>query len=358
MQAKTTYFSAITNGKIDRESGIISGVSAITGNVAAKGHGVFTDSKTLETALEVASEFSNGVKVKFRHKMSGEFQSVVDSTIGVIKNFSISGNKLIGDLHLLKSLSAEVKEKIFEMAEVMPDQFGLSIVFVGEYEELEGKKYLRCEDLLSIDLADAPAANPDGLFESKPTMSKEIKYKSGSSGAHHAECECGKCEDSEKMESMQTALNELTKLVKSLSEAKPVTSLSYKKDGKEISLSAEEIVSKLESSESLAKETAKTAETTLRKSIIDKMSLEGRVPMNPASKKAYTLEELNGLDLNTLQFASVNSAVIPLEAKAIYKGETKPKIDPALKGSDRIQAAWAEQYGDLETMKQKFAMAN
>jgi hypothetical protein len=291
--------------------------------------------------------------------MSGEFQSVVDSTIGVIKNFSIVGNKLIGDLHLLKSLAADVKDKIYEMAEVMPDQFGLSIVFVGEYEEVEGKKFLRCEDLLSIDLADAPAANPDGLFESKPTMSKEIKYKSGSSGAHHAECECGKCEDAEKMESMQTALNELTKLVKSLSEAKPVTSLSFKgKDGKEISLSAEDIATKLENAEKSAKEAATNAETTLRKSIIDKMSLEGRVPMNPASKKAYTLEELNKLDLSTLQFASLNSPVIPLEAKAIYKGEAKKTIDPALKGSDRIQAAWAEKYSDLEKMKQDFALAN
>ena len=356
MQAKTNYFSAIVGGKIDRENGIISSVSAITGNVPAKGHGVFTDSKTLETALEVANEFSNGVKVKFRHKMSGEFQSVVDSTIGVIKNFSIVGNKLIGDLHLLKSLAADVKDKIYEMAEVMPDQFGLSIVFVGECEKVEGKKYLRCEDLLSIDLADAPAANPDGLFETKSTMSK-IKYKSGSSGVHHAECECGNCEGAEKLESLENSLSELTKLVKSLSESKPVTALSFKgKDGKEISLSAEDIATKLESAESSAKEAAKNAETTLRKSIIDKMSLEGRVPMNPASKKAYTLEELNSLDLATLQFASLNSPVIPLEAKAIYKGETKPKIDPNLKGSDRIQAAWAEKYSDLDTMKREFAL--
>jgi hypothetical protein len=351
MSAIQSCFSTIAGGKIDRTNGIISGVSAITANVSAKGHGIFTDGKTLSSALEVASEFENGVKVKLRHKMTGEFQSVIDSTIGVLKSFKISDGKLIADLHLLKSLSAETKEKIFEMAEVMPDQFGLSIVFSGVCEEIDGKKFLRCEELQSIDLSDNPAANPDGLFEAK-LMSKEIKYKSGDSGAHHDDCMCSKCEGestTKKLSALETGFNELKDLVKGLA-GKAVGSLSFEKDGKTIQLSAAEISAKLEAAEKLSADAAKSVDETLRKSIIGQMDTEGRVPMNPATKKAYTLSELNALPMDTLKFAAINSPVIPLEAKSIYRGEVTPKIDPKLKGSEKVIASWETQYSNLEEM--------
>lgn len=350
MSAIQSCFSTIAGGKIDRTNGIISGVSAITANVAAKGHGFFTDNKTLSTALEVANEFENGIKVKLRHKMTGEFQSVIDSTVGVLKSFKISDGKLLADLHLLKSLSAETKEKIFEMAEVMPDQFGLSIVFSGVCEEVEGKKFLRCEELQSIDLSDNPAANPDGLFESKPM--KSIKYKSGDKGEHHEECECMECEGgktSKKLSALESALATLTATVTGLA-GKAVGSLSFEKDGKTIQLSAADIATALETSQKLAADAAKNVDETIRKSIIGQMDAEGRVPMNPTTKKAYTLAELNALPIETLKFAAINSPVIPLESKAIYRGEVVPKIDPNLTGSAKVQAAWETKYGNLEEM--------
>lgn len=351
MSAIQSCFSTIAGGKIDRQNGIISGVSAITANVPAKGHGIYTDGKTLSSALEVANEFENGVKVKLRHKMNGEFQSVVDSTVGVLKSFKISDGKLLADLHLLKSLSAETKEKIFEMAEVMPDQFGLSIVFSGVCEEIDGKKFLRCEELQSIDLSDNPAANPDGLFESK-NMSKSIKYKSGDKGEHHEECECMECEGKsthKKLSALETGFNELKELVKGMA-GKSVGSLSFEKDGKMIQLSAADIATALEASQKLAADAAKNVDETLRKSIIGQMDAEGRVPMNPATKKAYTLAELNALPIDALKFAAINSPVIPLEAKSIYRGEVAPKVDPKLKGSDKVVASWEAQYGSLEEM--------
>ena len=352
MTATTNCFSAIAGGKIDRSAGIISGVTVITANVPAKGHGIYTDAKTLQTTLEVANEFKGGVKVKLRHKMSGEFQSVVENTIGVIKDFFIAGDKLRGDLHLLKSLESETKEKIYEMAEVMPDQFGLSIHFSGVCETFADKKYLRCEELQSIDLSDNPAANPDGLFESKP-MSKEIKYKSGDAGEHHAECMCGKCESesmSKKMSALESTIIGLVETVKGLA-GKAVGALSYKdKDGKEVTLEAGEIVAKLAEAEAASKKATDAALNGERKTILAKLESEGRVVFNADTGVAYTAKELESLDIAILKFASKNSPVIPLEARAIYKGDAKPKIDSKLKGSDLVHAAWEADYGDINKL--------
>ncbi len=383
MTVQTKYFSTISGGKIDRAAGVIAGVSVITVG-PAKGHGMLIDSKTLETVLEVASEFSSGVKVKFRHKQNGEHQSVIDETGGVLKNFSIHSNKIRADFHLLKSLPADTKEKIFEMAEVMPDQFGFSIAFSGVSEEKDGKKFARCEELQSIDLSDNPAANPDGLFTMKDEEC-ELCGK-GCKGGHsmdelqsmydadgdddgdkkkkmkqYAEKHHGKkLSEKSKTKSMSAPTNEelalsiseLTKLVKTLSENRhSATSLSIVgDDGKTVELSAKDIQATLNQSKTLADEAKKNSDLIARQGIIRQMDTEGRVPMNPATKKAYTLAELNALPIETLQFAAINSPVIPLEAKAVYHGESKPAIDPKLKGSERIQAAWSEKYSSLEQM--------
>jgi hypothetical protein len=88
--------------------------------------------------------------------------------VGVLRDFSIDGNQLRADLHLLKS--HEDFEKILEMAENMPGSFGLSISFSGESEAMtEGQiPSARCMEIYSADLVDQPAANPTGLFQSMP----------------------------------------------------------------------------------------------------------------------------------------------------------------------------------------------
>lgn len=305
----------MTGGKIDREKGIIAGVSVITMG-EAKGHGVSIDHKSLETVLECAKEFAGGVKVKFRHSTNGEFQNVVNEACGTLKNFSIDGDKVRADFHLFNSLSKEIKDKIFEMAETIPDQFGFSVVFTGANEERGEQKFARCEDLLSTDLTDKPAANPDGLFETK-SMSKEIKYKNGKDGDHAETCVCADCGSS-----MSKKMESLTALVSSLSEklekiaAPCVSSLSYKdKDGKTVQLSGEAIATALTQVETM-KEKVSAAD---RSEIITKLSSEGRVIFKEDGV-AYKLEELKTLDLPLLKFAARNSQVLPLEAKAIYTG--------------------------------------
>ena len=91
-----------------------------------------------------------------------------------------------------------------------------------------------------------------------------------------------------------------------------------------------------------------------RGAILSKMDTEGRVAFNPETGVAFTADELNKMDLPLLKFAAKNSPVIPTQARAIYKGESKPKIDPALKGSALMEKAWEADYGDLNTMRQRF----
>lgn len=157
------FFTSLAESKVDRETGVISGVSVISVG-EAKGHGMFVDATTLEQVKLSAEQHEDGVKVKTDH------WSGFNGIVGVIKNFSIDGDKLRGDLHLLEN--HEAREKVLEMAEKMPSQFGISISFSGEAEtkevEAEGVtrevKFARCESLEACDLVDSPAANASGLF--------------------------------------------------------------------------------------------------------------------------------------------------------------------------------------------------
>lgn len=356
MTATTKCFSAITGSRIDREKGVIYGVSAITVGVA-KGHEVYIDRTTLETVKQVASEFSEGIKVKFRHGKTGEFQSVLEETVGLLKNFVIDGDKVRGDLHLLKSLAADVKEKAFEMAETMPSQFGLSIVFCGVNETIDGKKFLRCHELQSIDLTDKPAANPDGLF----SMSKEIKYESGTTGKHSKDCLCGECESKGKDKSLSELSGEITSLaaivaglVKKL-DATPATGALTAKDGKTIS--ADDILVRLEAADKFVADAKKSVEASERATVIGQLSAEGRVVMNPETNVAYKLEELQALPLPLLKFAAKNSQVIPTAAKGIFTSTGKGPDEKflghdgkPLTGSALTTASWEADYGDLEKM--------
>ena len=174
------FFSAVSGSKVDRESGVIQGVSVITEGIA-KGHGILIDGTTLEQVKACAEQFSDGVRVKINHGTG------FDSIVGVLRNFRIDGLKLIADLHLLRN--HEMRERLFEIAEAMPGSVGLSIVFTGENEKKGGKEYARCSELYSVDFVDRPAANPSGLFQhvdSQPTVmdSKSLltKFKDFLSG--------------------------------------------------------------------------------------------------------------------------------------------------------------------------------
>jgi len=157
---------AVLQGQIDAQAATISDVSVITVG-EAKGHGMQIDAQTLTEVKAAAETYAGGLKVKTDHYTG--FNEIV----GTLKNFRIDGDQLRADLFLLKNHDATAR--ILEMAELMPDTFGLSISFTGEHEESEGGTvFARCTEIYSADLVDAPAANPTGLFSAKVDSAKKV----------------------------------------------------------------------------------------------------------------------------------------------------------------------------------------
>lgn len=158
--AQKAYAVRFSKGKVDKEAGIIHGVSVITEGVA-EGHNEVVDNLTLQQVQKAASQYAGGLKVVDRHTRSTDS---VFSTVGALKNFRIDGKQLLADLHLLKS--EPNAPKLMEMADMMPDTFGLSIAFSGPNETRDGINYSRCSEIYNAALVDVPAANPTGLFSS------------------------------------------------------------------------------------------------------------------------------------------------------------------------------------------------
>jgi hypothetical protein len=188
---KLTLFAAATGSRVDREAGILRGVSVITEG-EAKGHGMIVDSVTLQQVKACAETYVDGLRVKMDHYTG------IDAMVGVLRDFQIDGPQLRADLHLIKS--HEDFEKILEMAETMPGSFGLSISFSGESEDVEvpsddseevepnsGElppsveggveivRAARCMEIYSADIVDQPAANPSGLFQAMPEDIKPVE---------------------------------------------------------------------------------------------------------------------------------------------------------------------------------------
>lgn len=156
---------AVLNGTIDEANGVIAGVSVITVG-EAKGHGMLIDEQTLLQVKSAAETYAGGLKVKTDHYTG------FDNIVGALKNFVIDGDQLRADLYLLKNHDAT--PRILEMAQLMPDTFGLSISFSGEHQEDgEGTVFARCSEIYSADLVDTPAANPTGLFSAKVDSAKK-----------------------------------------------------------------------------------------------------------------------------------------------------------------------------------------
>jgi hypothetical protein len=155
---------AVLNGTIDAQKAVIAGVSVITVG-EAKGHGMLIDEQTLLQVKEAAESYIGGLKVKTDHYTG------FDNIVGTLKNFVIDGEQLRADLYLLKNHDATAR--ILEMAELMPDTFGLSISFSGEHEQTDDTVFARCSEIYSADLVDTPAANPTGLFSAKVDSTKK-----------------------------------------------------------------------------------------------------------------------------------------------------------------------------------------
>lgn len=171
----------IPAGRVDRITGQLFEVSLMqTGE--ALGHRMQVTAATLDSVLNqirgrsVAGYLTHG---------GPEFDRLLFE-IGSFENFRIVGDKLIADV--FTAFESFIKnerpkfERLFDVAENVPESFGVSAVFEAEFfwETTEGNLVsvteekpadcafefptAICSVLHSFDFVDTPAANADGLF--------------------------------------------------------------------------------------------------------------------------------------------------------------------------------------------------
>lgn len=164
------------------ESGL-KNVSLITTGIEAEGHGVFLDEKTAETAMKKL--LGRSVKSYLRHEGAGGDR--LGSEIGFFSGIYRQGQQIKASafefLDSFKKESGVIAEKIVEMAQKVPDQFGVSLVLeyvpvwvMADGTELQASSpaapagavrpipSMRVLDVISADFVGRPAANPNGLL--------------------------------------------------------------------------------------------------------------------------------------------------------------------------------------------------
>jgi len=193
--SKLSLFAVASDSRIDAEAGVLRGVSLISKGYA-KGHTflgepIVADDTTLDEVVTSTQGFADGVPVLFDHG------SGIADLVGCIKDVYRDGDKVRGDLYLLKT--HESFDTIIEMAESMPSNFGLSISFMNAPEPVMGNDQepdddgnddasdvtgdpneivayaARIAELYSCDLVQAPALNAS-LFNAmtEPTTTEEV----------------------------------------------------------------------------------------------------------------------------------------------------------------------------------------
>jgi hypothetical protein len=214
-------------------SDIIEGVSVISVG-EAKGHGLFVDAQTLREVKACAETYAGGVKVNLDHGAG------IKDIVGFCDNFRIIGDKLVADLNLLKT--AERRDYVLEIAEKLPDTFGISIAFSGPVREINGKRFASCEELYSADLVQTPAANPTGLFsfEAKPVDKFSTNMEDAKIEIEPKEDEISIADIVSRLAALETAFGDYKKKMEEMPAAEP------EKDAEMCNCQSESPISKLE----------------------------------------------------------------------------------------------------------------
>jgi len=149
------YTRALASTNSSNDGDVFRNVSVITIG-EAKGHACFVDKTCLQQILNCARKFPKGVKAQLNH-FSG-----IESVFGVINNFHIEGDRLLGDLTLFPEHPDYLLTK--RQIQTLSDSLGFSVFFSGDDENIGGTCFCRCQELHSIDFVTNAAANPGGIF--------------------------------------------------------------------------------------------------------------------------------------------------------------------------------------------------
>jgi hypothetical protein len=162
---------------VDFDAGIIRGVAIMTIGEAS-GHGFTIDRKSLQQLHDLIKQ-RGSVNVRVGHPASDGH--VLLTQAGIIKNPSIVGNVLRGDLHLLDYSEnvpglGDVRSYFLSLAENNPTAIGMSAV-IDYTPEMSGRglPVARISNVEAVDLVGYPAANRNGLLSMKASLSMNLK---------------------------------------------------------------------------------------------------------------------------------------------------------------------------------------
>lgn len=117
---------------------------------------VFTDEKMLQTLMTAAAAAGSKVKAREDHDDS------IGARAGFFDTFKLEGDRVVADMHLFSSYRN--RDVVLETAAQTPEEIGLSIDFIPEFEILADRALMRCKKLIAVDIVDEGAITPGGLF--------------------------------------------------------------------------------------------------------------------------------------------------------------------------------------------------
>jgi hypothetical protein len=188
---------AFEAGSIDAAKGIFRNVALITGGVEALGHGSFIDDETVRGLA--AMLVGRSLPAYITHEGTGLFGGGdrLTTEVGVWSGIHLDAGKLRAtQFQFLKSFEDHEpakRDRLVELAQKMPDQFGVSLVGRidlkwatpnGDQPVIPGMDTpedalfdypsVRFLEVESADFVKSPAANPDGLFSRKSEALAEV----------------------------------------------------------------------------------------------------------------------------------------------------------------------------------------
>lgn len=172
---KSVTYNTISKANVDRESGIIRNVVIVNSGLDKNGDNI--DTTFLNQIAEQGNNQTVGVKSRFDHP--NMCATTFGYYVGRYKNFSVTGDSVIADLHLDEvaktSPHGNLYDYILNLSENNSDMFGNSIVFAPDQSEKVKEladdgtytvtDYIRCKSFIASDIVDSPAAT-NSLFKS------------------------------------------------------------------------------------------------------------------------------------------------------------------------------------------------
>lgn len=117
---------------------------------------IATDAKTLSTLMAAIEAAGGKLKVRVDHN------DEIGARVGYATTFRQEGDRVLCDIQVYDS--SPHRALVLETATKDAANVGLSIDFNPSFEVIDGVAYMRAESIRAVDVVDAGAITPDGLF--------------------------------------------------------------------------------------------------------------------------------------------------------------------------------------------------